>query len=75
MDQKILTFASVHHALKAEKMLRLKGIDIHVINTPREVSKDCGICLRFDEQDEDRLIDAMKEKKAAYAGIYRIDYP
>ncbi len=75
MEQRIMTFRSVHHALKAEKILRLGGLDIHVINTPRQVSKDCGICLRFSAEDEDKMKEAMREAGAAYAGIYTIDYP
>lgn len=74
MEHRIMTFESVHHALKAEKILRLKGLTIHVMNTPREVSKDCGICLRFDVDDETDITNAMEEANAAFAGIYRIDY-
>ena len=70
---KILTFDSVHHALRAEKILRENGIPISVINTPRHISTDCGICLRFEEDLEPKIREVFKEGGVEYQGIYILE--
>ncbi|HHY36392.1 MAG TPA: DUF3343 domain-containing protein [Firmicutes bacterium] len=42
----LLTFASTHAALRAEKALRQKEIPFLLIPTPREISAGCGLALR-----------------------------
>lgn len=69
---KIVTFASVHQALRAEKVLREQGIPISVINTPREVSSDCGISLSFAEMLEPRVIKALQARAVQYRGVYSL---
>ncbi len=73
MSIKIVTFPSVHHALKAERLLKKKDIEIRVINTPRHVSSDCGICLRFDDENEKQVVGSFQEGHVEYAGIYELD--
>lgn len=70
MNRKIVTFPSVHQALKAEKVLRSAGISIDAINTPRHLSKDCGISLRFAEMDEPQVVTLLSVNTVNYAGIY-----
>jgi hypothetical protein len=70
LKTKILTFDSVHHALRAEKILREKGIPISVINTPRHISSDCGISLRFEDKLEQRIVKVLKDESAQYKNIY-----
>jgi hypothetical protein len=71
--QKIITFPSVHHALKAEKLLRGEGIPVAAINTPRHISSDCGICLRFEENLEPKIKETLKKGGAEYQGIYTLE--
>lgn len=71
--QKIVTFPSVHHALKAEKLLREKNIPAAAINTPRHISSDCGICLRFEEDLELAVKKALQEGGVEYQGIYALE--
>lgn len=70
MKKKVMTFESVHHALGAEKAIRLAGIDARVINTPRRLSSDCGISITFDLQDEQQVIGAITEKGINFRGLY-----
>jgi len=69
-ETKILTFESVHHALRAEKILRESDIPINVINTPRHISSDCGISLRFQGNLEERIIEVLKAEGARYKNVY-----
>lgn len=70
--QKIVTFPSVHHALKAEKLLRGEGILVAAINTPRHISSDCGICLRFEGDLEPKIKETLKAAKVSYQGVYSL---
>ena len=43
----VILFASVSHALRAEKILKETGIPFKLIPVPRHISSDCGVSLRF----------------------------
>ncbi|HHN48261.1 MAG TPA: DUF3343 domain-containing protein [Bacteroidales bacterium] len=42
----ILTFASTHQVLMAEKLLLAEGIPHDIIPTPKNISSDCGMSIR-----------------------------
>lgn len=46
MKTKVLTFQSIHHVLKAEKLLINLGFNIDIIPTPKNISSDCGMSIR-----------------------------
>ena len=46
----VMLFKSVNYALKAEKILKAEGIPHMLIPVPKQISSDCGVCLRFEEQ-------------------------
>jgi hypothetical protein len=70
MKKSIMTFNSVHEALRAEKTIRTAGLEAKVINTPRAFSNDCGISLVFAQNDKARILGVMMEKKAAHKSVY-----
>ena len=70
MPPKIITFDSVHHALKAERVLRDAGLNVAAVNVPRRLSSDCGIALKFDAAVETQIIKVITKDKIAYKGIY-----
>ncbi len=43
----MISFASVHQAIKAEKVLEQNGISVYALPTPREIDISCGQCLLF----------------------------
>jgi hypothetical protein len=43
----VVLFLSVHHALRAERLLKTAEIPCKLIPVPRHLSSDCGVCLRF----------------------------
>jgi len=56
MPQGVILFPSVHFALQAEKLVKAKGISYKLIPVPRQLSSDCGVCLRIPwEKKEDVL--------------------
>lgn len=57
----VVLFDSVSHALRAEKIIKAQNIPCKLIPVPRELSSDCGVCLRFSA-------DRRGEVEAALAG-------
>lgn len=44
----ILTFHSVHAAIRAERILKASGRSPELIPVPREIASDCGFCILLD---------------------------
>ena len=55
----ILVYAT-SHALKAEKLLKKIGIASKLIPVPRDLSSDCGVCLRIKQIDEEEATKALQ---------------
>lgn len=51
---KLLLFESVHRVMKAEKLLAGAGVPCEMLPTPREYSKECGMCIGVAPGDEER---------------------
>ena len=54
-EYSVVLFHSTAHAIRAEKVLQQAGFKIKMIPTPRQLSSDCGMALRFDRADEERV--------------------
>lgn len=50
-----MLFHSVQGALGAEKVLAAAGIKYKLIPVPRQLSSDCGFCIRFVWVDRERV--------------------
>jgi len=59
MPYYVILFKSVSYALKAEKILKDKGIAHKLIPVPKEISSDCGVCLRFEEKFQNQIKAAL----------------
>ncbi len=71
-EYSVVLFHSTAHAIRAEKVLQRAGHQIKMIPTPRQLSSDCGMALRFDRADEDRVSAVLKENKVPLKGIHAI---
>lgn len=49
IDEKyfVVLFKSVSHAMRSEKILKKEGIPFKLIPVPKNISTDCGVCIRF----------------------------
>jgi hypothetical protein len=59
-------------ALRAEKKLIVGGLAVKLIPTPREMSSDCGIALRFDWRQAGRVQELLEEAHIAFQAIQEI---
>lgn len=68
----VVLFHSTAHAIRAEKVLERAGFKIKMIPTPRQLSADCGVALRFDRAQQERLAATLAEHKVPINGIHSI---
>jgi len=55
----VVLFDSVSHAMKAEKILKTRGVVHKIIPVPKEISSDCGVCIRFEKDSVDEITSAL----------------
>lgn len=58
----VVLFDSVSKALLAERTLKKQGIPHKVIPVPRQISSDCGVCIRFRPEQRGQIVDALSGK-------------
>jgi hypothetical protein len=68
----VVLFHSSSHALRAEKVLQEAGISNKMIPTPRQLSADCGMSLRFDRAEEAQVARVLVEQQVPTNGIHPI---
>jgi hypothetical protein len=69
MQYSVVLFHSTTGALQAEKRLKGKGIATKLIPVPRQLSSDCGVCLRFEQKDEPEVKSVLEEERIEIQGI------
>jgi hypothetical protein len=71
-DYGVVLFHSTAHALRAEKVLLQAGFKIKMIPTPRQLSSDCGMALRFDQREEGRVAAELAQNQVPTNGIHAL---
>lgn len=67
----VVLFFTTTSAIRAEKHLRAEGFPVKLIPTPREFSSDCGIALRFEWVDHERIFTLLKGARIEVESIHR----
>jgi bacterioferritin-associated ferredoxin len=63
----VILVHSTSHAVRVEKLLQAKGIICKMIPVPRQISSDCGACLRILRED------VQSARRALQTGSVEID--
>jgi len=66
----VFVFESVHRVMKAEKLLKGKGIKIDLIPVPREISSDCGVAIELSADSEKEAFHLLEENKVSILVCY-----
>lgn len=70
----IASFRSRQQVLKFEGALRRSGVKVSVITTPREVAVGCGLSIRFELADAQRVTEMYNQLKPSnLIGFYRVE--
>jgi hypothetical protein len=68
----VILVHSTSYALKAEKVLEKSGIPCKLIPVPRQISSDCGSCVRIRQEDKARVSQELGAANVEIAGIHDI---
>jgi hypothetical protein len=66
----VFIFESVHRVMRAEKMLKGRGIIADLIPVPREISSDCGVAVEVDIGSGEEAMHVFEQNKLSMAGCY-----
>ncbi|PIE80077.1 MAG: hypothetical protein CSA15_02330 [Candidatus Delongbacteria bacterium] len=66
---KIMLFDSTNQVMMAESLLIEAGIEIRLVPIPREISSSCGVCVRYREEDEKKIVDYLSNNGLKYKSI------
>jgi hypothetical protein len=66
----VFVFESIHRVMKAEKLLKGKGIKIDLIPVPREISSDCGVAIELSDDLEEEAFHLLEENKISIPECY-----
>jgi len=61
MAEGVILFPSIHFALQAEKLVKGKGFKVKLIPVPRQLSSDCGVCLKIPWEEEQAIGRILEE--------------
>lgn len=70
MNYSVALFHTVSAALRAEKVLLGAQIPVKLIPTPRQLSSDCGVALRFETARRDEIETHLNQARMDLEGIY-----
>lgn len=70
--QLLAVFNSTHRVMKAESMLKARGLQMLLIPAPRQLKTDCGLAIRFDEEYREALMNTLEQEKLLPEFIARL---
>ncbi len=68
----VILVYSTSYALRAEKILQAVGIPCKLIPVPRQLSSDCGVCVRIRRVDQEGALQALEAARVEIDGIHEI---
>jgi hypothetical protein len=68
----VALFHTTSAVMRAEKVLQNGGVTVKLIPTPREFSSDCGMAVRFDLGDDQRVRALLQEANLEASGIHAV---
>jgi uncharacterized SAM-binding protein YcdF (DUF218 family) len=68
----VILVYSTSHALRAERVLAKVGIPCKLIPVPRHLSSDCGVCVRIDQANKERVLQELEGARVEIEGIHEI---
>lgn len=71
-SQAVILFHTSNHALRAEKLLQTESIDCRLVPVPRELSSDCGVCLRLSRDLLDTACALLAKRRVDVAATHAI---
>lgn len=73
MSYYLITFKNTHTAISGEKILKEKGFQVVVMPTPTSITKSCGISIRINKEDFEKVSELIKENVLDTESIFLKD--
>jgi hypothetical protein len=70
MKYGVILFSTTSSVMQAEKILLKAGFVIKLIPTPREFSADCGISIRFEWENYEKIVLLLQKENAGFEAIH-----
>jgi len=68
----IILFATSSHAIRAEKFIKRFDLAAKLVPVPRQLSSDCGLCVRVPQQHRAQLDTIIEQAQFIYDSIHEI---
>ena len=68
----VIIFHTSSHTMRAEKILLEAGYICKLIPVPRQISSDCGVCLRIHQNDSEPAGVKLKSSRVEFVEIRAI---
>jgi len=68
----IFIFESVHQVMRAEKVLKGKGMAVDLIPVPREISSDCGVAIELPDELREEARHLFEQNGISIVKCYRM---
>ena len=69
----VILVHSTYHALKIERALQGENIPCRLVPVPRQLSSDCGVCVRVHRSDGDVALAAVRKAGVEIQGLQSLD--
>ena len=69
----LAVFNSAHRVMKAESILKALNLPILLIPAPRKLQTDCGLAIRFTEDNRNSVMEALANEKLLPEFVTRYD--
>ena len=66
----VILVYSTSHAMRIERILIAANIQCKLIPVPRQLSSDCGVCVRFYQDDKEKVMQKVVEAQVEIQGIF-----
>lgn len=68
----VIIVYSTSHAIRIEKLLQEMRVPCKLIPVPRQISSDCGVCVRIQRSDIEVAREAIDTAQVEIDGIHEI---
>jgi hypothetical protein len=69
-EHSVVLVYSTSHALRLEKALKAESIESRLVPVPRQLSSDCGVCVRVARSERERVSAVLKAIGMDTQGTY-----
>jgi hypothetical protein len=68
----VILVQSTGHAIRAEKVLNMANVPCKLIPVPRQISSNCGVCVRVERTDVDAAQAALEKNNVDFESMHEI---